>query len=144
MGTTLGADASVMDYPAPMVQIGSGNTLLETSSYVQEIGVFDKVTIEYGYGPLPADARGSENATREHLQSVIERAEAEVGYVVSATRVALRLLRCLTFVLCVWQFGTDQDNGPRPTPDSIGGLYGFDWRSSQWDNGSASLRPASL
>lgn len=29
-------------------------------------------------------------------------------------------------------FGTDQDNGPRPTPDSVGGLYGFDWRSSQW------------
>ena len=80
MGTTLGADASVMDYPAPMVQIGSGNTLLETSSYVQEIGVFDKVTIEYGYGPLPPSARGSENATREHLQSVIERAEACLLY----------------------------------------------------------------
>ena len=116
MGTTLGADASVMDYPAPMVQIGSGNTLLETSSYVQEIGVFDKVTIEYGYGPLPASARGSENATRDHLQSVIERAEAEVGYVVSATRDGFETLALSDpLVMCV---AVRHRPGQRPAADA--------------------------
>jgi hypothetical protein len=54
MGTTLGADASVMDYPAPVVQIDGSGTLLETAAYVQEIGEFDKFTITYGYGQLPA------------------------------------------------------------------------------------------
>ena len=103
-------------------------------SYVQEIGEFDKFSITYGYGQLPASvsianrsftiatanemraelvmgqARGSESATLGYLQRLIEQAEREKNYV----------------------FGTDQDNGPRPTPDSVGGLYGFDWRSSQW------------
>ena len=55
-------------------------------------------------------ARASESATLGYLQRLIEQAEREKNYV----------------------FGTDQDNGPRPTPDSVGGLYGFDWCSSQW------------
>lgn len=66
-----------------------------------------------GYGQLPASAQRSESAQLDYLQRLIEQAEREKGYV----------------------FGTDQDNGPRPTPDSVGGLFGFDWRSSQWDNG---------
>ena len=48
MGTTLGADASVMDYPAPVVDIDGTGTLLETAAYVQEIGEFDEFTITYG------------------------------------------------------------------------------------------------
>ena len=32
MGTTLGADASVMDYPAPVVEIDPSGTLLETAA----------------------------------------------------------------------------------------------------------------
>ena len=104
MGTTLGTDASVMDYPAPVVQIGpDSGALLETAAYVQEIGEFDKFTITYGYGQLPASARGSESATLAYLQRLIEQAEREKNYVFGTDQVcvSVSLCLCVSVSLCL-------------------------------------------
>lgn len=107
-----GCDATVMDYPAPMVELSNGE-ILETAAYAQHIGEWDKVMIEYGYQELPRSAQGSDAAALSYLQRVISDAETQRGYV----------------------FLSDQDNGGRGGPDSSGGIRGLDWRSSQWDNG---------
>ena len=43
-----------MDYPAPMVQVSPSGELLETASYAQHIGEFDKVMIECKSPRYPA------------------------------------------------------------------------------------------
>ena len=45
--------ASVMDYPAPLVQIGKDGTLDLSNAYGVGIGEWDKVTIAYGYQDFP-------------------------------------------------------------------------------------------
>ena len=126
-----------MDYPAPMVQVSPSGELLETASYAQHIGEFDKVMIECksprypaiwvalfsrcqrymlltdGYTQLSGPAAESPTAARDFLQRLIADAETTRGYV----------------------FLSDQDNGGRSGPDSSGGIHGLDYRSSQWDNG---------
>lgn len=50
-------DASVMDYPSPLVNINSDGTLeLGNSSYTNHIGDWDKVTIAYGYSDFTGNA----------------------------------------------------------------------------------------
>ena len=60
---------TAVDYPAPVVEIDPAtNELLVTSSYVQEIGVFDKFAITYGYGVMPASAMRTETSALDYLQ----------------------------------------------------------------------------
>ena len=108
-----GCDATVMDYPAPMVELSPSGELLETAAYAQRIGEWDKVMIEYGYQELPRSVQVSDAATLAYLQRTIADAETQRGY----------------------RFLSDQDNGGRGGLDSSGGIHGLDWRSSQWDNG---------
>ena len=41
--------ASVMDYPSPMVTLNSNNEIDFSTAYTNEIGDWDKVSIQYGY-----------------------------------------------------------------------------------------------
>jgi hypothetical protein len=41
--------ASVMDYPSPMVTLNSNNEIDLSTAYTNEIGDWDKVSIQYGY-----------------------------------------------------------------------------------------------
>jgi len=46
-------DASVMDYPSPVVKINSNGELDLTEAYGNAIGAWDKITIAYGYSHFP-------------------------------------------------------------------------------------------
>src|SRR6266571_2139963 len=48
--------ASVMDYPAPLVKLGTDGLPDISDSYAKGIGEWDKVTIAYGYQDFPAGA----------------------------------------------------------------------------------------
>jgi hypothetical protein len=41
--------ASVMDYPPPLVTINSNDEIDLSNAYTNEIGDWDKVSIQYGY-----------------------------------------------------------------------------------------------
>ena len=110
---TQGCDATVMDYPAPMIELGTAGELLETRAYAQHIGEWDKVVIEYGYERAPSRIEGDYEATKAWLVQKQADAERTRGF----------------------QFLEDEANGGRGGPDSSGGIKGMDWRSSQWDNG---------
>ena len=45
--------ASVMDYPPPMVSLNSRNEIDLNNAYTNEIGDWDKVSIQYGYSQFP-------------------------------------------------------------------------------------------
>jgi hypothetical protein len=47
--------ASVMDYPPPMVTLNSNNEIDLSSAYTNEIGDWDKVSIQYGYEQFPKE-----------------------------------------------------------------------------------------
>lgn len=47
--------ASVMDYPPPMVTLNSKNEIDLSDAYTNEIGDWDKVSIQYGYEQFPKD-----------------------------------------------------------------------------------------
>jgi hypothetical protein len=49
--------ASVMDYPAPLVQIKSDGTLDLSNAYAKGIGEWDKVAIRFGYSQSTEDQR---------------------------------------------------------------------------------------
>jgi hypothetical protein len=53
--STYGGRASVMDYPAPMVEIKNGR-LDFSNAYGRGIGVYDKFAIRYAYAQFPAGA----------------------------------------------------------------------------------------
>lgn len=46
--------ASVMDYPHPQVKLNANGDIDLTDAYTNEIGAWDKVTIDYGYQDFPA------------------------------------------------------------------------------------------
>jgi hypothetical protein len=58
--------ASVMDYPAPMIEIKDGHLDL-SNAYAAGIGEYDKFAIKYGYAEFPAEA--NESAELEKLLS---------------------------------------------------------------------------
>ncbi len=45
--------ASVMDYPPPMVSLNSRNEIDMNNAYTNEIGDWDRVSIQYGYSQFP-------------------------------------------------------------------------------------------
>lgn len=45
---------SVMDYPAPLVEITGGGQLDLSNAYVQRIGEYDKLSVRYAYEQFPA------------------------------------------------------------------------------------------
>ncbi|MGD8319119.1 MAG: zinc-dependent metalloprotease [Gemmatimonadota bacterium] len=45
---------SVMDYPQPVVTLENGQVHLGRDSYANEIGAWDKISIQYGYTQFPA------------------------------------------------------------------------------------------
>jgi hypothetical protein len=47
--------ASVMDYPPPMVTLNSNNEIDLSTAYTNEIGDWDKVSIQYGYEQFPKE-----------------------------------------------------------------------------------------
>lgn len=64
--------ASVMDYPHPLIRLTEDNTLDFSRAYTEGIGEWDKVTICYGYGEIPA---GRDESV--YLQSIIDDAFAK-------------------------------------------------------------------
>jgi hypothetical protein len=52
--------ASVMDYPPPLVSLNSNNEIDMNKAYTNEIGDWDKVSIQYGYSQFPKGSNESE------------------------------------------------------------------------------------
>lgn len=63
--------ASVMDYPAPLVKLGSGGSLDLSQAYAEGIGAWDKVAIAYGYQDF---AQGADEG--KELSAILARAAA--------------------------------------------------------------------
>lgn len=63
--------ASVMDYPAPLVQLDADGTIDLSNAYAIGIGEWDKVTIAYGYQDFPP---GTDESTK--LNSIINDAKS--------------------------------------------------------------------
>ncbi len=61
--STYAGRASVMDYPAPLVEIKNGKLDL-SNAYARGIGVYDKFAITYGYAQFPAGADESAGLAR--------------------------------------------------------------------------------
>jgi len=62
-------DASVMDYPHPNIELDEkGNISLE-NAYAENIGLWDKYAIRYGYEEIPTDAN-----EEEYLNSILAEA----------------------------------------------------------------------
>ena len=55
--------ASVMDYPAPLVEIRSGKLDL-SNAYAKGIGAYDKFAIKFGYSEFPAGANEADDLER--------------------------------------------------------------------------------
>lgn len=70
--------SSVMDYPPPLVQMKDGQLRLNEDSYSNGIGIFDKVSIKYGYGPFASDRMEVE---QQLLIDYLSSAEQQYGYV---------------------------------------------------------------
>lgn len=51
---------SVMDYPAPLVEITEAGELDLSNAYIQRIGEYDKLAVRYSYGQFPADSNENE------------------------------------------------------------------------------------
>jgi hypothetical protein len=52
--------ASVMDYPPPMVSLNANNEIDLNDAYTNEIGEWDKVSIQYGYSQFPKGTNEAE------------------------------------------------------------------------------------
>ncbi|MEM1191073.1 MAG: zinc-dependent metalloprotease [Pseudomonadota bacterium] len=59
LASTYGRE-SVMDYPAPLVEIGEDGALDLSNAYVQRIGEYDKLAIRYSYTQFPQGANEAE------------------------------------------------------------------------------------
>jgi hypothetical protein len=55
---------SVMDYPAPLVEITEDGDLSLANAYVQRIGEYDKLAVRYAYEQFPAGANEEEELER--------------------------------------------------------------------------------
>ncbi len=63
---------SVMDYPAPLVEITEDGTLDLSNAYVQRIGEYDKLAVRYAYEQFPEGANEADELARivqESLES---------------------------------------------------------------------------
>lgn len=56
--------ASVMDYPPPLVSLNSRNEIDLSDAYTNEIGDWDKVSIQYGYSQFPEGSNESEELNK--------------------------------------------------------------------------------
>lgn len=72
--------ASVMDYPPPLVSLNSRNEIDLSDAYTNEIGDWDKVSIQYGYSQFPEGSNESEelnkilqDAARKNLTFISDR-----------------------------------------------------------------------
>ena len=72
--------ASVMDYPAPKVQINQDGTLSLDEAYDVGIGEWDKVTVRYAYSHFPESMD-----EKEALESILSDAHQEGYYFLSDT-----------------------------------------------------------
>ena len=110
--SSLGQGTSVMDYPHPLITLGSDGKPDLSHAYVVGIGAWDKVAITYGYAELPPDqlAEGLRKAQQQGLYFITDEdarplgsahphahlwdngpdAAAELGRVLSVRAVALR------------------------------------------------------
>ena len=64
---------SVMDYPAPWVTVGPNGVPDLSHAYPVGIGIWDKVTIDYGYREFDKDGKPYEDAAA--LQQILRKAE---------------------------------------------------------------------
>ena len=58
---------SVMDYPAPLVEITEDGKIDLSNAYVQRIGEYDKLAVRYSYEQFPA---GADEA--EELEKIVQ------------------------------------------------------------------------
>ena len=58
---------SVMDYPAPLIDIRDGNRLDLSNAYLQRIGEYDKLAVRYSYEQFPPGAN-----EEEELQKIVQ------------------------------------------------------------------------
>src|SRR5699024_8967674 len=63
--------ASVMDYPAPKVEIASTNKLDLSDAYDTDIGKWDKVAVTYGYKDL-SNVEAKESELNQIVKSAID------------------------------------------------------------------------
>lgn len=61
---------SVMDYPAPLVEITDDGQIDLSNAYVQRIGEYDKLAVRYSYEQFPADADESEELAKIVQESI--------------------------------------------------------------------------
>jgi len=62
-------DASVMDYPHPNIQLDEKGNISLQNAYAENIGLWDKYAIRYGYEEIPTDAN-----EEEYLNSILAEA----------------------------------------------------------------------
>ncbi len=63
LGSATGRE-SVMDYPAPLVEITAAGELDFSNAYTQEIGEYDKLAVRYSYTQFPDGANESEELAK--------------------------------------------------------------------------------
>ncbi len=63
MGSAMGRE-SVMDYPAPLVEIDEDGELDFSNAYTQEIGEYDKLAVRYAYTQFPEGANEAEELAK--------------------------------------------------------------------------------
>jgi hypothetical protein len=78
--------ASVMDYPPPMVTLNSNNEIDLSTAYTNEIGDWDKVSIQYGYEQFPQETNETTaldkiltDATKKGLTFISDRDARDPG-----------------------------------------------------------------
>ena len=61
---------SVMDYPAPLVEINEAGEIDLSNAYVQRIGEYDKLAVRYSYEQFPAGANEAEELAKIVQESI--------------------------------------------------------------------------
>ncbi len=61
---------SVMDYPAPLVEINAAGEIDLSNAYVQRIGEYDKLAVRYSYEQFPAGANEAEELAKIVQESI--------------------------------------------------------------------------
>jgi hypothetical protein len=69
---------SVMDYPAPLIEI-QGDDLTLSNAYVQRIGEYDKLSVRWLYGDFP-DGTNEREALGEITEEVLDRGLLYMGH----------------------------------------------------------------
>jgi hypothetical protein len=61
---------SVMDYPAPLVEINAAGEIDLSNAYVQRIGEYDKLAVRYSYEQFPAGANEAQELAKIVQESI--------------------------------------------------------------------------